>query len=128
MSDKGWIFMIIPDMKFSVMNEDIVTADVEIKGGCCIFCERYTDSPATQLFPPKTVIDIDIVKRVFLGRCWEEGRVDNQQLLSVIGVEEYNPFLIVKETKGVSTNDKFWFRFVEDEALTWSVVNPRKSE
>lgn len=118
--------MLVPDMRFTLMCEDQAVATIVINKGRCALYRLYSTSPSRQLFPPKYHGDIETVERVLRGRCWEEGRADSKELLDKLGLDEYNPYLIVQKTKGVSTNDKFWFKFDGDEKLTWESVNPRR--
>ena len=108
-----------PIKDFTLMWKDEPVADLMINGSNVVL-ERYTTCPAKQLFYA------DIISLLELGdilktRCWEEGRSDINNLLHMIGLEEYNPYAIVSKTHGLMAQDPIWLRF-EGEKLTYKEV------
>ncbi len=55
------------------------------------------------------------------SRCFCQERPDRDEILSAMGLVEYNPYEIVKVTHGRKSDDSFWLKF-NGENLTWSDV------
>ena len=47
---------------------------------------------------------------------------DQNELLESLGLTIYNPLKIVKANRGVSMDDRLWFRFHEDKELKYEDV------
>jgi hypothetical protein len=69
--------------------------------------------------------DLDQIFTYIEDRCSERSRPDQQEILALIGLSEYNPYEIVKKTHGITPDDHFWFRF-PGENLTWREVDGYK--
>ncbi|MBO6147804.1 MAG: hypothetical protein J6O55_00510 [Lachnospiraceae bacterium] len=114
---------IMPD--FLLMWEDEVVTSVHI-GETMVHIDRYILHPVKQIFYKD-----DITRYEFGGiirdRCWDENRKDIGKLLSLIGVEEYNPFEICKKTHGRMVQDKIWFKF-EGEDLHFCDLKRKEHE
>jgi hypothetical protein len=100
---------------FEYMHKDEVCAKVEVdvEAGLVI-CEEYTTVFHRQALGdnPKT---IDSVNDFFEGRCFSKDRPDKYLLLEMIGLPQYNPYDIVRKTRGGMTSDDMWIRFSDDE-------------
>lgn len=55
-------------------------------------------------------------------RCFERTRPDTKWILEQMGLEEYNPYEIVRITHGFTYDDQVWIKF-PGETLTWKDVN-----
>ena len=78
------------------------------------------------LHPVKQIFYADKITRFEFGgiladRCWDKNRPDIKELLSLIGLDEYNPYEICKRTHGKMYQDSIWFRF-PGEILTYEEV------
>jgi hypothetical protein len=69
--------------------------------------------------------DIDQMFTFLESRCSERSRPDQRELLALIGLDEYNPYEIVKKTHGITPDDHFWLRF-PGEDLKWRDVDGYK--
>lgn len=58
------------------------------------------------------------------SRCMPKGRKQLDEYLRYLGLEEYNPWEIVKITHGVMWEDFLWLKF-PDEEVTWDEVKLR---
>jgi len=57
-------------------------------------------------------------------RCMPKGRTQMEEYLSSLGLEEYNPWEIVKHTHAVMWEDYLWIKF-PDEDVTWDEAKVR---
>ena len=99
----------IEDYDFEVFWKDEITAKVRVRGKK-VRVSRYTAHPLKQLFAEEHMTRYQL-NQILEMRCWERGRADIDLILKHLGLEEYNPYEIVKKTHGVSYNDYIWFRF-----------------
>ena len=109
----------IPIKDFKVMWEDEIVADVEIQGNEASI-KRYSTNVAKQIFYADKMHIFELGE-IIKTRCWEKNRADCEQLLSLIQLDEYNPYEIVKKTHGLMVQDPIWFCF-EGEKLTYKEV------
>ena len=77
-----------------------------------------------QFFLAFDSMDIIGFSELLESRCWERERTDISELLSKIGLDEYDPIEIVKRTFGVSYNDSIWFKF-ENSNISWKILCPK---
>ena len=108
-----------PIRNFTLMWRDEPAADLYITGNH-VLLERYTTCPAKQIFYADR-ISLFQLGEILRTRCWDENRSDSDQLLHLIGLEEYNPYAITSKTHGLMAQDPIWFRF-EGEKLTYREV------
>ena len=114
--------MIFEDYCFDVMNKDDLIAKVAITNNRkTVNIERFCDIPAIQPFCGSK-LDLERVYEFISYRCFEEGRPDKDELLSLLGLKEYNPWEIVKVTHGRLWEDFLWIRF-PGETITWKDVS-----
>lgn len=111
---------ILDNFQFEVYWKDEITARVYVKGKDVVV-SRFTDNPLKQLFAAKKMSRVQLGE-IFELRCWERGREDINEILGYIGVEEYNPYEIVRKTHGVSVNDCIWFRFPGEKLCSTDVL------
>ncbi len=69
-------------------------------------------------------LSVEHVYRFLESRCMPRQRNCLQQYLDDLGLEEYNPWDIVKITHGVMWEDMMWIKF-PDEMTTWEDVKVR---
>ena len=109
----------VPIRDFTLMWRDEPIADLMISDGK-ILLERYSANPAKQLFYADQ-IPVFTLGEILRTRCWDENRSDIQDLLHLIGLEDYNPYAIVSKTHGLMAQDPIWIRF-KGEKLTYKEV------
>lgn len=100
---------ILPDFSFEVFWKDELTASVRVKGAD-VKVTRFTDHPLRQLFAAEKISRYQL-NHILELRCFEKGRSDIEQILQRLGLTDYDPYEIVKQTHGVSYNDYIWLRF-----------------
>lgn len=111
---------VMNDFSFEVYWKDEITARVYVKKENVIV-SRYTDNPGKQLFAEKKMTRYQLGKILEL-RCVEKGRADIDEILEHLGLDEYNPYEIVRKTHGVSYNDYIWFRFPGEKLTSKDVL------
>lgn len=108
------------DFTFEVYWKDEITARVYVKKENVII-SRYTDNPGKQLFAEKKMTRYQLGKILEL-RCVEKERPDIDEILEHLGLDEYNPYEIVRKTHGVSYNDFIWLRFPGEKLTSKDVL------
>lgn len=111
---------IMDEFTFEVYWKDQITARVYVKKKDVII-SRYSDNPGRQLFAEKKMTRYQLGKILEL-RCFEKGRADINDILTHLGLKEYNPYEIIKKTHGVSYNDFIWFRFPGEKLTSKDVL------
>lgn len=115
---------LVPIDNFSTFWQDELTANVQIIGND-VLIKRFDLNPAKQLFWADRIRLFELGK-VIADRCWKPERQDCEELISLIGLDEYNPYEIVMKTHGRMAQDPIWFRF-EGESLTFEEVKNIRS-
>ncbi len=110
-SDRG---SIMPD--FTLMWQDEEMGEVHI-GESNVHIDKYVRHPVKQIFYKDEITRFEFGE-IMRSRCWDENRQDIKELLSSIGLMEYNPFQICIKTHGRMVQDMTWFRF-EGEDLRY---------
>jgi len=105
---------------FKVMVRDTVVADVSILNNNEVSVKKYSENPAFQPFCGENQ-SIDRVYRFLQRRCFNPARPDKMEILSAMGLEEYDPVEIVKQTHGHMFHDFTWILF-EGENYTWDDI------
>ncbi|MBR1622773.1 MAG: hypothetical protein IJ675_02530, partial [Pseudobutyrivibrio sp.] len=113
---------IIPD--FLLMWEDEVISSVHVLD-TEVRIERFDLNPIKQIFYKDKITRFEFGEILRL-RCWDEHRPDLKTLLSLIGLEEYNPYAICRMTHGKMVQDKTWFKF-EGETISYADLIRRKN-
>ena len=113
---------IMPD--FLLMWENEVTSSVHINKSN-VLIERFSKDPVKQIFSSDNISRIRFGE-IIRSRCFDEHRTDSQQLLSLLGLKEFNPYEICKITHGKMVQDKIWFKFA-NEKITYSDLNKEHS-
>lgn len=107
--------------EFTIMNWDVPIMHVVMNlDSDYIETERLTEDKKYQIFgfvPNK----MQMFKFLEM-RCFERTRPDMKKLLSLMGLNTYNPYEIVKKSHGFTYDDQIWIKF-PGEDLTWKDVN-----
>lgn len=74
------------------------------------YIKRYSSHPVKQLFYSDKITRFEFGE-ILSDRCWDKNRPDLDELLSSLGLDEYNPYEICKRTHGKMKQDSIWFRF-----------------
>jgi len=86
-----------------------------------IFSMDRTKTPWT--VNKKKVGDSESITNWLIRRIFSKERPDLQNLLKCLGLDEYDPWEIVKKTKGVTKNDNFWITQYEEDNFKKSVLD-----
>ena len=81
------------------------------------YIKRYTLHPVKQIFYADKITRFEF-GGILEDRCWDRHRPDIQKIMSLLGLDEYNPYEICKRTHGRMYQDHIWFRF-PGELLTY---------
>lgn len=111
---------LVENYSFEVFWKDEITACVHVQAKK-VRISRYTDHPLKQIFAEKSMTRYQL-NHILELRCWERGREDIDAILKHLGLDEYNPYEIVKRTHGVSYNDYIWFRFPGEQITSKDVL------
>lgn len=84
-------------------------------------------SPVLYLFGDNKggVVSIADLRKALSYMVFEEARVDKEEILECLGLDEYNVFKIVEKSNGVMVNNNFWIRFSWEKNLNYEDVRLR---
>lgn len=123
---KGMVVNMGDILKFTIMWKNEKIDDVVVdRDKCTVEVTKYSDHVFHQPFhmEPITIKNVyQFVKR----RVFDEERPDKEELLAALGLEEYNPYEIMRKTHGANYDDYIWVKFSDDDKdLTWEKVKFR---
>lgn len=84
--------------------------------GFDVSIENFTDDIYSRAFGRKENVSWEDLKKFLESRCFPRNRTNAKEILTNMGLEEYDPFQIVKKTQGRMAEDDQWLKFVEDDA------------
>lgn len=73
------------------------------------------------------IVNGDDVYSFLIERVFDFGRGDRDELLSLLGLKEYNAYEIAKKTHGILFQDFIWLKFDDDE-IEWAEVKQLLNE
>ena len=107
---------------FTVLYKDLPVAEVLISG-TDIKIKKYVSDSCIQPFGGERQ-DMARVYEFLESRCYENGRMDLEEILAQVGMSWNNPWEWVYLTHGVTWEDYLWIRF-PGEDLQWEDVRIR---
>ncbi|MCD8014525.1 MAG: hypothetical protein LUG99_15385 [Lachnospiraceae bacterium] len=113
------------DFAFTVMNKNKKIADVSIVNNE-VNVKKYSMQADEQPFYGGPM-DLERIYRFLESRCMDRNRDCLEEYLNWLGLDEYNPYDIVKKTHGVMWEDFFWLKF-PGETITWKDVRIRGAD
>ena len=115
------------DIRFSYMVKDEVIAEVEFNYSTGkVKVKNYIDDPVMLPFGVNENPTIKDLDRFLESRCVSRNRGNLKDVLNLIGVEEYDPYLIVRETYGLLWDDYSWIKFEDEVDLTYEDIKIRE--
>lgn len=99
--------------------EDEKTAEVRLDNRYA-YITRYTNHPVKQIFYSDKITRFEL-GGILEDRCWDKHRPDIDKILSMLGLDDFNPYEICKRTHGKMKQDHIWFRF-PGEILSYEEV------
>lgn len=110
------------DYIFDIMNKDELITSVNTTKEPMVI--TYNKKPGIQPFMGG-IITKKRIESFLSTRVFDSGRPDTKELLTLLGLNEYVPYEIVKKTHGVLIDDFTWIRFPE-ERIKWNDIAIRK--
>lgn len=86
--------------------------------------ETYVENPIYLPFGKNKNPTLAHLFKFFQSRCFPEVRTRKNQMLRCIGVDHYDPELIVRKTHGMQAEDFMWIEF-EGENLSYDDIKVR---
>ena len=111
-------------LEFDIMNEDKPIQHCKFDGTKALVTQ-YDGVSFLEGLMPEGEYSADEFERYLIERCWDKGRSDSKDMLISIGLDNYDPYEIIKKTHGTDYDDWNWYKFT-GESLTWKDVNPRR--
>lgn len=117
---------------FDIYKKDTKVGRIELDGNNLIKNESYFDvsrEPYPFMINPFVYMkDGMSVRRYLATRVVPSERANIKQILSALGLKEYNIYKLLEKTHGVKVDDFIWLKFdhIPDDGKTWSDLNPRK--
>ena len=107
-------------IEFDYMYKDIVLAHVkyDFVHGSVEF-KNYTNCIALKPFGDSESANLEDVDTFYRFRCFDENRVDCDDLLESYGIKHFHAYEIVRLSHGIMISDDCWVRFVEDGDMTY---------
>lgn len=105
------------DVVLYYMERDKICTKIVVKNGTVHF-ENYVDLFARKAFGSATSATLDDFEEFLETRCFPKTRANCKELLRMLDVDFYEPYLIVLKTHGVMCHDDFWIKF-EGEEITF---------
>lgn len=101
--------------KLKVYNKQELCSIITYEYGVSpVHIENYTDIPIHCPFGLYTEVEWDTFVSYLRSRCFPEERRNKKDLLKTLGIDEYNPFEIIKKTQGRMAEDFTWMEFLND--------------
>lgn len=110
----------IPDCKFDIMNADELLSTLTVKDGE-VHVDVHKKAILTPFWNSDCIYDTKDVAEFFADRVFAKERSDVKEILSLLNIDEYNPFMIGKKTHLHLYEDNVWIKF-ENEKITWEKV------
>lgn len=111
-------------MEFDYMYKDTLCTHVMCDGNN-IKIENKVKNISLTAFGVADVVTPNDVYDLLCERCFPETRVNCSELLEDMGIQEYDPIEIIKQTHGAMCSDYFWIRLKENQELSYKDIDPR---
>lgn len=108
-------------LKFDYMDEDKINSSVTVYSDKTIECTDYVKENFKKVFG-KRPLTMENLYKFFERRCFSRDNYGVKGTLKILGLTQYNPFDIVKITRGHMVQDHNWIRF-DNEQLTWKDID-----
>lgn len=108
-------------LKFDYMEKDNINSSVTVYSDKSIECTDFVRENHRKVFG-KCLKTMEYLYKFFERRCFPRNNFAVKELLTQLGLTQYNPYDIVKITRGHMTCDCNWIRF-NDESLTWADID-----
>ncbi|MCM1165946.1 MAG: hypothetical protein NC299_07805 [Lachnospiraceae bacterium] len=101
-------------VKYELLKEDSTVAEYEISDDCKVSCRIITKYKEEMITPINRPLDISDIYYFFSCRVFQDKTPFTMAELSLLGLEKYNVYDIIRKTRGVTPFDTYWLRFDGD--------------
>ncbi|MDE7362535.1 MAG: hypothetical protein K2N38_11455 [Oscillospiraceae bacterium] len=101
-------------VKYELLKEDSTIAEYEISDKEQVTCRIITKHKEEMLTPIQRPLDISDIYYFFSCRVFQDKTPFTLTELSLLGLEKYNVYDIIRKTRGVTPFDTYWLRFDGD--------------
>lgn len=119
-------------MKFDVLLKDELISTVEVDGLDVLVTNyenvEYHVQHFLRPFGDRTKVSVNALFDYFEFRSIPRTRSGIDKILKCIGLNEYDPYRIVRITHGTLSDDDVWLRFDDESDLTWDDIKHWKGE
>ena len=102
-------------VKYELLKEDSTIAEYEISGDETVSCRIITKYKEEMITPINRPLDISDIYYFFSCRVFQDRTPFTMAELSLLGLEKYNVYDIIRKTRGVTPFDTYWLRFDGDK-------------
>ena len=102
-------------VKYVLFKEDIEIAEYEVVNNEKVSCKiitKYKENMITPIDRPLTISDIYYF---FSTRVFQDRTPFTETELSLLGLDRYNVYNIIRKTRGVTPYDNYWLKFDGDK-------------
>ena len=106
-------------LEFELMHGNIIMTRYEIAEDMTV---NYSFNPETSerfLTPLHRPLSIKDIYFLVVSRVFPDDTPVTEQLLDMFELDEYNPYDILRKTRGIMPFDGYWFRFEGEDRLTY---------
>ena len=101
-------------VKYELLKEDSTIAEYEISDDQTVSCRIITKYKEEMITPIHRPLDISDIYYFFSCRVFQDRTPFTLTELSLLGLEKYNVYDIIRKTRGVTPFDTYWLRFDGD--------------
>ena len=101
-------------LKYELLKEDNPVAEYEISSDEKVTCRIITKYKEEMITPIYRPLDISDIYYFFSCRVFQDKTPFTMTELSLLGLEKYNVYDIIRKTRGVTPYDTYWLRFDGD--------------
>lgn len=113
-------------IEFDWMNRDEVCGHVVLQSNPFeVTYDIFTNEVHKMFAVPGKTINPEQLNTLLENRCFSRNREDCDELLSMLGLINYNPMDIIRKTHGAMSHDNMWVRFSDEPDLRFMDVHFR---
>lgn len=114
-------------VEFDYLYGEKLCTTVKVDKQLNVTFQNYTDEKdwVDNAFGRAKEADFEMYENLLKYRCFPKERGNCQELLEAMGLKEYSPLDIVRQTHGVMVDDMYWIRFADERHLQWRDVAPK---
>ena len=109
-------------LKYTLLKEDTEIAEYEISADESVsfhILTKYKENMITPINRPMTISDIYYF---FSSRVFQDKTPFTASELSLLGLDKYNVYNIVRKTRGITPYDTYWIKFKDDDTADYDTA------